>query len=182
MVPAMAPDTNPSARRTPKAAAVAITAIVDGPGVPITATASKTSVNDDCQGEENRCPVIAIPLERNDFSSNRHPALIFLFEHDLRANASRLSRGKTGTHFPDHALASSTCKQCYRAAPGTVLKDCASTRPAVPARRSASRWAWDATALNGSKPGFADRPFHRIATIPTPSASRSPASRPFATE
>src|SRR6267378_7676322 len=24
---------------------------------------------------------------------------IFLFEHDLRANASRLSRGKTGTHF-----------------------------------------------------------------------------------
>jgi len=27
-------------------------------------------------------------------------ALIFLFEHDLRANAfSRLSRGKTGIHF-----------------------------------------------------------------------------------
>src|SRR6202022_2064542 len=25
--------------------------------------------------------------------------LIFLFEHDLRANASRLSRGKTGTRF-----------------------------------------------------------------------------------
>src|SRR5882724_12546395 len=25
--------------------------------------------------------------------------LISLFEHDLRANASRLSRGKTGTHF-----------------------------------------------------------------------------------
>ena len=39
------------------------------------------------------------PIERDDFSSNRHPALSFLFEHDLRANASRLSRGKTGTHF-----------------------------------------------------------------------------------
>src|SRR3979490_2208501 len=25
--------------------------------------------------------------------------LYLLFEHDLRANASRLSRGKTGTHF-----------------------------------------------------------------------------------
>jgi len=37
-------------------------------------------------------------LERDDFSSNRHP-LYLLFEHDLRANASRLSRGKTGTHF-----------------------------------------------------------------------------------
>jgi hypothetical protein len=36
---------------------------------------------------------------RDDFSSNRHPALSFLFEHDLGANASRLSRGKTGTHF-----------------------------------------------------------------------------------
>src|SRR5882762_10901684 len=76
MVPAMAPDTNPSARRTPKAAAVAITAIVDGPGVPITATASKTSVNDDCQGEENRCPVIAIPLERN--GDDRAPVFLAL--------------------------------------------------------------------------------------------------------
>src|SRR5712664_3409942 len=27
------------------------------------------------------------------------PLYFFLFEHDLRANASRLSRGKTGTHF-----------------------------------------------------------------------------------
>src|SRR5258708_39460424 len=95
----MAADKSPRGGGTPKAAAAAITASADAPGVPITATASKTSVNDDCQGEENRCPVIAIPLERNDFSSNRHPALIFLFEHDLRANASRLSRGKTGTHF-----------------------------------------------------------------------------------
>jgi len=32
-------------------------------------------------------------LERDDFSSNRHP-LYLLFEHDLRANASRLSEGK----------------------------------------------------------------------------------------
>src|SRR5882757_10645304 len=86
-----------------------------------------------------------------------------------------------GHAFPDHALASSTCKQRYRAVPATVLKDCASRRPAVLARRRASRWAWDATALNGSKPGFADRPFHRIATIPTQSASRSLASRPFVT-
>jgi hypothetical protein len=30
--------------------------------------------------------------------------LYLLFEHDLRVNASRLSRGKTGTHLPDHAL------------------------------------------------------------------------------
>ena len=36
--------------------------------------------------------------ERDDFSSNRHPALSFLLTHDLRANASRLSRGETGTH------------------------------------------------------------------------------------
>jgi hypothetical protein len=35
-----------------------------------------------------------------------HHDLISLFEHDLRANAvPRLSRGKTGIHFPDHALA-----------------------------------------------------------------------------
>src|SRR5712671_3944296 len=33
-------------------------------------------------------------LERDGFSSRS----IFLFEHDLRANASRLSRGKTGAH------------------------------------------------------------------------------------
>src|SRR6267154_2465259 len=49
------------------------------------------------------------------FSSNRHPASHFLFEHDLRANAfSRLSaKGKPvpthrvvarGHAFPDHAL------------------------------------------------------------------------------
>jgi transposase len=31
------------------------------------------------------------------FESSSRP--IFLFEHDLRANASRLSRGKTGTHL-----------------------------------------------------------------------------------
>src|SRR4030081_2443141 len=34
---------------------------------------------------------------------------IFLFEHDLRANASRLSRGKTGTHF------SGSCSRSFRA-------------------------------------------------------------------
>jgi hypothetical protein len=27
------------------------------------------------------------PLEQDDLSSNRHPALYYLFEHDLRANA-----------------------------------------------------------------------------------------------
>src|SRR5712664_3987826 len=37
----------------------------------------------------------ATALERDESSSRS----IFLFEHDLRANASRLSRGKTGTHF-----------------------------------------------------------------------------------
>src|ERR1700732_3034476 len=31
--------------------------------------------------------------------SESHHDLISLFEHDLRANASRLSRGKTGSHF-----------------------------------------------------------------------------------
>ena len=36
----------------------------------------------------------ATALERDESSSRS----IFLFEHDLRANASRLSRGKTGTH------------------------------------------------------------------------------------
>src|SRR6266480_4409154 len=51
-------------------------------------------------------------LERDDFSSNRHPALSFLFEHDLRANASRLSRGKTGTHFSG---------SCARSGRGTVV-------------------------------------------------------------
>src|SRR5229473_4808873 len=37
---------------------------------------------------------------------------MFLFEHDLRANASRLSRGKTGSHFPDHALVD--CRHALR--------------------------------------------------------------------
>src|SRR5712672_1802623 len=37
----------------------------------------------------------ATALERDESSSRS----IFLFEHDLRANASRLSRGKTGSHF-----------------------------------------------------------------------------------
>jgi hypothetical protein len=36
----------------------------------------------------------ATALERDESSSRS----IFLFEHDLRANASRLSRGKTGAH------------------------------------------------------------------------------------
>jgi hypothetical protein len=36
----------------------------------------------------------ATALERDESSSRS----IFLFEHDLRANASRLSRRKTGTH------------------------------------------------------------------------------------
>jgi hypothetical protein len=45
------------------------------------------------------------PLERDDFSSNRHPALSHLFEHDLRANALGVCReGKPLPTFPDHAL------------------------------------------------------------------------------
>ena len=42
-------------------------------------------------------PAIVPPLERDDFSSSRHPALsFFLFEHDLF--------GKPVPTFPDHAL------------------------------------------------------------------------------
>jgi hypothetical protein len=37
--------------------------------------------------------------ERCDSSPNRHPAIIYLFEHDLRANGSRLPRGKIGFYF-----------------------------------------------------------------------------------
>src|SRR6266571_3258442 len=40
---------------------------------------------------------------------------IFLFEHDLRANASRLSRGKTGTHFSG-SCSSSTESESRRSA------------------------------------------------------------------
>jgi hypothetical protein len=36
-----------------------------------------------------RCRVL---LERDDFSSNRHPALSFLFEHDLSENRYPLFR------------------------------------------------------------------------------------------
>jgi len=50
-------------------------------------------------------------LERDDFSSNVIPLYSFCLGHDLRANASRLSRGKPvpprikseGMLFPDHA-------------------------------------------------------------------------------
>jgi hypothetical protein len=44
-------------------------------------------------------PILASrKLEQDDFSSNRHPALSFCLSMIFRANASRLSRGKTGTH------------------------------------------------------------------------------------
>jgi hypothetical protein len=50
-------------------------------------------------------------IELNDFSSTSSRS-VFLLEHDLRANASRLPREKTATYsasnaerlFPDHAL------------------------------------------------------------------------------
>ena len=63
-VPAMAPETNRRDRRAPNAAPVAVTAIVDGPGVPITAMASSSSVSKDGQGSEakNICPVMADPV------------------------------------------------------------------------------------------------------------------------
>src|SRR6266702_1781516 len=48
--------------------------------------------------------VISARARRLFFESSSRSS--FLFEHDLRANASRLSRGKTGIHFPDHALSS----------------------------------------------------------------------------
>src|SRR5438552_9144962 len=42
-------------------------------------------------------------LARNDASSDRHPALSILFEHDLRANAYRVCpEGKPVATFPDH--------------------------------------------------------------------------------
>src|SRR6266702_7995727 len=47
--------------------------------------------------------VISARARRLFFESSSRST--FLFEHDLRANASRLSRGKTGATFPDHALA-----------------------------------------------------------------------------
>jgi hypothetical protein len=40
------------------------------------------------------------PSERDDFSSNRHPALSSRFEHDLL--------GKPASTFPDHALAANS--------------------------------------------------------------------------
>src|SRR5262245_31415628 len=44
-------------------------------------------------------------IEQDDVSSNRHPALPPLFEHDLRANAFRVYReGKPVFAFADHAL------------------------------------------------------------------------------
>ena len=63
-VPAMAPDTKPRERRIPNAAPVAVTAMVDGPGVPITATASSTSVKKDCHGAaaKNMGPVMVIAV------------------------------------------------------------------------------------------------------------------------
>src|SRR6478735_1151711 len=43
------------------------------------------------------------------------PPLSTLFEHDLRANASRLSRGKPVPTFPDHALTSENPNPLYPA-------------------------------------------------------------------
>jgi hypothetical protein len=44
-------------------------------------------------------------LERDDFIFESSSRSIFLFEHDLRANAFRVCReGKPGSTFPDHAL------------------------------------------------------------------------------
>src|SRR5882757_399628 len=63
--------------------------------------ASRTNPN----SREESVPVETVRKERIIRASLDHDPiesahdLISLFEHDLRANASRLSRGKTGSHF-----------------------------------------------------------------------------------
>ena len=47
-------------------------------------------------------------------------------EHDLRANALRLSRGKTATHFPDHAPFLLRHNQLYPLILRSVAKRCVS--------------------------------------------------------
>src|SRR6266851_1614040 len=60
---------------------------------------NRSSSNTSCSSRQLAAKIApALGLERDDFSSNRHPALYLFVEHDLRANASRLSRGGTGTH------------------------------------------------------------------------------------
>src|SRR5204863_1585361 len=46
-------------------------------------------------------------LKRDEIGVHRKSRSIFLFEHDLRANAVRLSRGKTGSHFFGSCFSSS---------------------------------------------------------------------------
>src|ERR1700732_3147064 len=82
---------------------------------------------------------------------------IFLFEHDLRANASRLSRGKTGTHprvvtrghaFPHHAL---SAERIYSSLAKTLLaargEDLATGLPRLDDR-------WKSRALTGGAIDF----------------------------
>jgi hypothetical protein len=54
-------------------------------------------------------------------SSRSGAKLIFLFEHDLRANALRLSRGKPVSAFPDHALLLKTVKLAYSRTEGILI-------------------------------------------------------------
>ena len=61
----------------------------------------KASAFDPSQGTEPGLTVEFAGLERDDFSSNRHAALSFLFEHDLF--------GKPVPTFPDHALGELHC-------------------------------------------------------------------------
>ena len=53
-------------------------------------------------------------LERDDFSLIRHPALSFLFEHDLL--------GKPVPTFPDHALAAR--RRCWPATGCSLMAVC----------------------------------------------------------
>src|SRR5258705_12098320 len=61
---------------------------------------------------------------------------IFLFEHDLRANASRLSRGKTGTHPSGRGPRACFSGSCSRAALSLLRHSGRSATRADPESRS----------------------------------------------
>jgi hypothetical protein len=64
---------------------------------------------------------------------------ILLFEHDLRANALRLSRGKTGTHFAlTRPFGSGSCSSSIAPAPSSVHLAAAGCRKFAPLRTNLS--------------------------------------------
>jgi hypothetical protein len=56
------------------------------------------ALHEDAWVRENKSEAVAGNLDHDSMRLNRVDP-ISLFEHDLRANASRLSRGKIGSHF-----------------------------------------------------------------------------------